>query len=92
MSTQPNENNETNNETDEPVTNKIKRKKLKFNFSKFVNKFQRVALFIFLVVIPWEAIIFYTTVIAHPRYVSTSDVVIKQVSEANVSSVFKVVN
>ncbi len=76
MSTQPNEKNKTNNEINEAK----KVKKQKFNFSKFVNKFQRVALFIFLVVIPWEAIIFYTTVIAHPRYVSTSDVVIKQVS------------
>ncbi|MBS9779729.1 MAG: capsule biosynthesis protein [Moraxellaceae bacterium] len=56
------------------------------NFSKFINKLQRIALFIFLVIIPWEAVIFYTMVIAQPRYVSTSDVVIKQVSEANVST------
>ncbi len=78
MSTQPNENNET--------SKKNKTKKQTFNIGNFISKFQRIALFIFLVIIPWEAIIFYTTVIAKPRYVSTSDVVIKQVSEANVST------
>ncbi len=87
MSTQPNDD-EIKQQTEQDLDKAIdkKSKKSKFNFSKFINKFQRIALFIFLVIIPWEAVIFYTMVIAQPRYVSTSDVVIKQVSEANVST------
>ncbi len=66
--------------------NKHSINKSKFNFGKYFAKFKSIALFIFLVIIPWEFIIFYTTIIAQPRYVSSSDVVIKQVSEANVSA------
>ncbi len=41
------------------------------------------ALLVALVVIPWVAIIVYVLTLAHPRYVSTSDVVVKQVSQAD---------
>lgn len=57
-------------------------------FTKLKNKRNRSAiiLFILVVVLPWIAISAYTLVLAHPRYVSTSDVVIKQVSEQGVSA------
>ncbi|WP_227429467.1 capsule biosynthesis protein [Psychrobacter sp. I-STPA6b] len=48
------------------------------------NKIINFSLFIGLVIIPWVLIIFYVMVLAHPRFVSTSEVVVKQVSEANV--------
>lgn len=57
-------------------------------FTKLKNKRNRSAiiLFILVVILPWIAISAYTLVLAHPRYVSTSDVVIKQVSEQGVSA------
>lgn len=42
------------------------------------------SIFIGLVIIPWVFIIVYVLMMAHPRYVSTSNVVVKQVSEAQV--------
>ncbi len=73
-------------DVDKETTIDNKTKQRKFDFAKYFAKFKSLALFICLVIIPWEFIIFYTMVIAQPRYVSTSNVVIKQVSEANVSS------
>lgn len=57
-------------------------------FSKLKNKRNRtnIILFALLVVLPWIVISTYVLAIAHPRYVSTSDVVIKQVSEQGVSA------
>ena len=57
-------------------------------FIKLKNKRNRpvATLFIWVVVLPWLAISAYTLVLAHPRYVSTSNVVIKQVSEQGVSA------
>lgn len=57
-------------------------------FTKLKNKRNRstIILFILVVILPWIAISAYTLVLAHPRYVSTSDVVIKQVSEQGVSA------
>lgn len=57
-------------------------------FTKLKNKRNRsnIILFILLVILPWIAISAYTLVLTHPRYVSTSDVVIKQVSEQGVSA------
>lgn len=43
-------------------------------------------LFVLVVVLPWIAIMSYMLVLANPRYVSTSDVVIKQVSEQGAST------
>ncbi len=83
MSTEPNNDN-IDNEIE--IHQHQNAKKRKFDFGKYFAKFKSLALFICLVIIPWEIIIFYTLVIAQPRYVSTSDVVIKQVSEANVST------
>lgn len=45
-----------------------------------------LSLLVGLVVIPWVLIVFYVMTLAHPRFVSTSDVVVKQVSQAEVSS------
>ncbi len=53
---------------------------------KLKNKRINQLLFIPLVIIPWIAIICYMFMIAEPRYVSTSQVVIKQVSEQGVSA------
>ncbi len=57
-------------------------------FTKLKNKRHRtnIILFILVVIIPWIAISAYVLILAHPRYVSTSDVVIKQVSEQGVSA------
>ena len=43
-------------------------------------------LFVILVIAPWIAIICYMLMFAAPRYVSTSNVVVKQVSEQGVSA------
>ncbi len=48
--------------------------------SKIVN----FSLFIGLVILPWVLVIFYVMTLAHPRFISTSDVVVKQVSDASV--------
>lgn len=53
---------------------------------KLRNKRINQLLFLVLVIIPWIAIIVYMMSFASPRYVSTSNVVIKQMSEQNVSS------
>lgn len=52
--------------------------------TKRKNKIINYSLLIGLVILPWVLIIFYVMVLAHPRYTSTSDVVVKQVSEASV--------
>jgi capsular polysaccharide transport system permease protein len=44
------------------------------------------SLFIGLVLIPWVLVIFYVMTFAHPRFTSTANVVVKQVSESTVSS------
>ena len=46
----------------------------------------QLALLVALVIIPWVAVIVYVLTLAHPRYVSTSDVVVKQVSQADVGA------
>ena len=51
--------------------------------TKRKNKIINFSLFIGLVIIPWILVVFYIMVLAHPRYVTTSDVVVKQVSEAS---------
>lgn len=63
----------------ETVTRKPKPKK------KF-KKFKNILLFLFLVLVPWLLIIYYVTNIAHPRYISTADVVVKQVSDTTPTS------
>ncbi|MDO4894679.1 capsule biosynthesis protein [Moraxella sp.] len=50
---------------------------------KLRNKRINQGLFVLLVVVPWIAVICYMLAFANPRYVSTSNVVIKQVSEQN---------
>jgi capsular polysaccharide transport system permease protein len=50
------------------------------------NRFKQVSLFLFLVVIPWVLILVYITTIAHPRYVSESQFVIKQTNDSGLSS------
>ena len=54
--------------------------------TKRKNKIINFSLFIGLVIIPWILVIYYVLTLAHPRYVSSSDVVVKQVSEASVPS------
>lgn len=54
--------------------------------TKQKNKIINLSLLAGLVIIPWVLIIFYVMALAHPRFVSTSDVVVKQVSEAEVSA------
>lgn len=54
--------------------------------TKRKNKIVNFSLLIGLVIIPWVLIIFYVMTLAHPRYISTADVVVKQVSEATVPS------
>ena len=54
--------------------------------TKRKNKIINFSLFIGLVIIPWLLVVFYVMTLAHPRYVTTSDVVVKQVSEASVPS------
>lgn len=50
------------------------------------NKLIGIGVFLGLVVVPWIIIILYVCVFAHPRYVSTSDVVVKQVGQAEMSA------
>ncbi|PIE46985.1 MAG: capsule biosynthesis protein [Gammaproteobacteria bacterium] len=53
---------------------------------KWFKTFSSFGLFIFLVIIPWLFVIFYVMFIAQPRYTSTSEVVVKQVSDTKVSA------
>ena len=53
---------------------------------KLKNKRINQWLFVILVIAPWIAIICYMLMFAAPRYVSTSNVVVKQVSEQGVSA------
>lgn len=55
-------------------------------YSKRKNKIINFALFVALVIIPWAFVTFYVMTLAHPRFVSTSEVVVKQVSETTVSA------
>ncbi|MEH6668341.1 MAG: capsule biosynthesis protein, partial [Psychrobacter sp.] len=48
--------------------------------SKIIN----FSLFIGLVILPWLLVIYYVMTLAHPRFVSTADVVVKQVSDSSV--------
>lgn len=48
--------------------------------SKIIN----FSLFIGLVILPWVLVIFYVMTLAHPRFISTADVVVKQVSDTSV--------
>lgn len=48
--------------------------------------FKRWALFIFIVILPWLIISLYVLVLAHPRYISSAEVVVKQVGETNIGS------
>ncbi|ELA09343.1 capsule polysaccharide export inner-membrane protein KpsE [Moraxella macacae 0408225] len=52
------------------LKNKFNKKKLKQGF-----------LFLVLVILPWLLVIFYTLAVAHPRYVSQSQVVVKQTND-----------
>ena len=54
--------------------------------TKQKNNILNFSLFIGLVILPWVLVIFYVMTIAHPRFVSTADVVVKQVSESSVPS------
>ena len=54
--------------------------------TKRKNKIVNFSLLIGLVIIPWVLIIFYVMTLAHPRYISTADVVVKQVSDTTVPS------
>ncbi|OOR88366.1 capsule biosynthesis protein [Moraxella caviae] len=53
---------------------------------KLKNKRINQGLFVALVVVPWIVIVCYVLMFASPRFVSTSSVVIKQVSEQGVSA------
>ena len=53
-------------------------------FTKRKNKIINFSLLIGLVILPWVLIIFYVMTLAHPRYISTADVVVKQVSDTAV--------
>ncbi len=53
---------------------------------KLRNKRINQLLFVVLVIVPWIAVIAYMMTVAQPRYVSESNVVIKQVSEQGVSA------
>ncbi|MBH0085079.1 capsule biosynthesis protein [Psychrobacter sp. SCQQ22] len=44
------------------------------------------SLFTGLVIIPWVLVIFYVITLAHPRFISTADVVVKQVSDTTTAS------
>ncbi|MGO1250282.1 capsule biosynthesis protein [Psychrobacter sp.] len=55
-------------------------------YTKQKSKIIGFSLFIGLVLIPWVLVIFYVMTLAHPRYVSTADVVVKQVSESSAPS------
>lgn len=50
------------------------------------NKLIRIAVFLFMVVIPWFLVIYYTLNYAHPRYVSTSEVVVKQIGDNSIGN------
>lgn len=50
------------------------------------NKLIGLSLFVGLVVIPWLLVVFYVFVLAHPRFTSTSDVVVKQISDTEVNT------
>ncbi|MCP3897105.1 capsule biosynthesis protein [Moraxella sp.] len=54
--------------------------------TKLKNKRISQLLFVGVVIIPWIAIIAYVLLLANPRYISTSNVVIKQVSEQAMST------
>lgn len=51
------------------------------NRQKIKKRLKNALLFALIVVIPWVATAVYTTNLANPRYVSTSSIVIKQVSD-----------
>lgn len=53
---------------------------------KMSAKVKQLLLFLLLVVIPWVLVIFYTLTIATPRYVSQSQVVVKQSSDNSVGT------
>lgn len=57
--------------------------KFKLKLSKKVRQF---LLLLFLVIIPWEIITFYTVAIAKPRYVSEAKVVVKQTNDNSVGT------
>lgn len=57
--------------------------KFKLKLSKKVRQF---LLLLFLVIIPWEIITFYTAAIAKPRYVSEAKVVVKQTNDNSVGT------
>lgn len=59
------------------------KQKIRLKFSKKIRKF---LLFLFLVIIPWEIITFYTIAIAKPRYVSESKIVVKQTNDNSVGT------
>lgn len=59
------------------------KQKIRLKFSKTIRKF---LLFLFLVIIPWEIITFYTIAIAKPRYVSESKIVVKQTNDNSVGT------
>lgn len=46
-----------------------------------LNRVKQGLLFLLLVIVPWLLIIFYTLTIAHPRYTSQSQIVVKQTSD-----------
>lgn len=52
--------------------------------TKRKNKIINFSLLIGIVILPWVLIIFYVMVLAHPRYTSTAEVVVKQVSETSI--------
>ncbi|WP_227685630.1 capsule biosynthesis protein [Psychrobacter sp. NZS113] len=54
--------------------------------TKQKNNIISFSLFIGLVIIPWVLVTFYVMTVAHPRFTSTANVVVKQVSESSVSS------
>lgn len=52
--------------------------------TKKKNKRITIGLFFGIVLIPWLLVVIYVLLLAHPRYVSTAEVVVKQVSDSSV--------
>ena len=51
-----------------------------------LNRVKQGLLFLLLVIVPWLLIVFYTLTMAHPRYTSEAQVVVKQTTDNNVAS------
>ena len=51
-----------------------------------LNRVKQGLLFLLLVIVPWLLIVFYTLTMAHPRYTSEAQVVVKQTTDNNMAS------